>query len=96
MKKILVFALALMLAIPALAFADGNDADITAQGTVVVTAAPDMVTVTANASVSGRSVADAQEGMNAIVQSAKRRPSTAIRPITRCPSPARMWICSTA
>ena len=43
MKKILVFALALMLAIPALAFADGNDADITAQGTVVVTAAPDMV-----------------------------------------------------
>ena len=67
MKKILVFALALMLAVPALAFADGNDADITAQGTVVVTAAPDMVTVTANASVSGRSVADAQEGMNAIV-----------------------------
>lgn len=41
MKKILVFALALMLAVPALAFADGNDADITAQGTVVVTAAPD-------------------------------------------------------
>ena len=39
MKKILVFALALMLAVPALAFADGNDADITAQGTVVVTAA---------------------------------------------------------
>lgn len=27
MKKILVFALALMLAVPALAFADGNDAD---------------------------------------------------------------------
>lgn len=26
MKKILVFALALMLAVPALAFADGNDA----------------------------------------------------------------------
>lgn len=73
MKKILVFALALMLAIPALAFADGNDADITAQGTVVVTAAPDMVTVTANASVSGRSVADAQEGMNAIVQSATQK-----------------------
>ena len=39
MKKILVFALALMLAIPALAFADGNDADITAQGTATVTAA---------------------------------------------------------
>ena len=73
MKKILVFALALMLAIPTLAFADGNDADITAQGTVVVTAAPDMVTVTANASVSGKSVADAQEGMNAIVQSATQK-----------------------
>ena len=71
MKKILVFALALMLAIPALAFADRDSAEIAAQGTVVVTAAPDMVTVTANASVSGRSVADAQEGMNAIVQSAK-------------------------
>ena len=73
MKKILAFALALMLAVPALAFADENDADITAQGTVVVTAAPDMVTVTANASVSGRSVADAQEGMNAIVQSATQK-----------------------
>lgn len=73
MKKILVFALALMLAIPALAFADGNDADITAQGTATVTAAPDMVTVTVNASVSGRSVADAQEGMNAIVQSATQK-----------------------
>ena len=30
MKKILAFALALMLAIPAMAFADGRDADITA------------------------------------------------------------------
>lgn len=73
MKKILVFALALMLAVPALAFADGDSAEIAAQGTVVVTAAPDMVTVTANASVSGRSVADAQEGMNAIVQSATQK-----------------------
>lgn len=73
MKKILVFALALMLAIPALAFADRDSAEIAAQGTVVVTAAPDMVTVMANASVSGRSVADAQEGMNAIVQSATQK-----------------------
>lgn len=40
---------------------------------MVVTAVPDMVTVTANASVSGRSVADAQEGMNAIVQSATQK-----------------------
>ena len=73
MKKILAFALALMLAIPALAFADGNDADITAQGTAVVTADADMVTVTANASVSGKSVADAQEGMNRIIESVTQK-----------------------
>ena len=74
MKKILVFALALMLAIPALAFADRDSAEIAAQGTVVVTAAPDMVTVTANASVSGRSVADAQDGARTeYKKSAKKR-----------------------
>lgn len=38
MKKFLAFALALMLAIPAMAFADGRDADITALGTATVTA----------------------------------------------------------
>ena len=54
MKKILAIALALMLAIPALAFADGNDADIVAQGAADVTAAPDMVTVTANAGCFGQ------------------------------------------
>ena len=73
MKKMLTFALALMLAIPALAFADGSSADITAQGTAVVKADADMVTVTANASVSGQSVADAQEGMNKIIESVTQK-----------------------
>ena len=69
MKKWLAFALALMLAIPAMAFADGRDADITAQGTATVTAEPDMVTVTANASVSAKTVGEAQEAMNKIIAS---------------------------
>ena len=38
MKKILAFALALMLAIPALAFADGNDVQIVVQGAAEVIA----------------------------------------------------------
>ena len=41
MKKIFAIALALMLAIPALAFADGNDVQIVVQGAAEVTAAPD-------------------------------------------------------
>ena len=54
MKKIFAIALALMLAIPALAFADGNDVQIVVQGAAEVTAVPDMVKVTANAGVSSR------------------------------------------
>ena len=73
MKKMLAFALALMLAVPALAFADEKDAEITAQGTAVVTAAPDLVTVTANANVSGQTVADAQEGINKIIESVTQK-----------------------
>ena len=69
MKKFLAFALALMLVVPAMAFADGKDADITAQGTATVTAEPDMVTVTANASVSAKTVGEAQEAMNKIIAS---------------------------
>lgn len=38
-----------------------------------VTADADMVTVTANASVSGKSVADAQEGMNRIIESVTQK-----------------------
>ena len=60
MKKILAFALALMLAIPAMAFADGRDADITALGTATVTADPNQVTVIANASVTAKTVGETQ------------------------------------
>ena len=38
MKKIFAIALALMLAIPALAFADGNDVQIVVQGAAEVIA----------------------------------------------------------
>lgn len=69
MKKILAFALALMLALPAMALADGNSADITVQGTGEVTGSADMVTVTANASVTGKNVTEAQTGMNQIIES---------------------------
>lgn len=69
MKKFLAFALALMLAIPAMAFADGRDADITALGTATVTADPDQVTVIANASVTAKTVGETQEAMNKIIAS---------------------------
>ena len=69
MKKILAFALALMLAIPAMAFADGRDADITALGTATVTADPNQVTVIANASVTAKTVGETQEAMNKIITS---------------------------
>ena len=73
MKKILAIALALMLAIPALAFADGNDVQIVVQGAAEVTAAPDMVKVTANAGVSGKTIAEAQAGMNKIIDAVTRK-----------------------
>ena len=88
MKKILAFALALMLAIPAMAFADGRDADITALGTATVTADPNQVTVIANASVTAKTVGETQE--------ATPRPSRGIRRIIRCASPATTSKCSTA
>ena len=69
MKKFLAFALALMLAIPAMAFADGRDADITALGTATVTADPNQVTVIANASVTAKTVGETQEAMNKIITS---------------------------
>lgn len=71
MKKMLAFVLALMLAVPALALADG--AEITAQGTATVTAAPDQVTVTVGASVTARTVADAREQMDAIVSGVTKK-----------------------
>lgn len=70
MKKWMVLALAaLMLMTAGLALAD-DDAEITAQGTAVVTGTPDVVTVTANASADAASVADAQDGISRIVESA--------------------------
>ena len=73
MKKIFAIALALVLAIPALAFADGNDVQIVVQGAAEVTAAPDMVKVTANAGVSGKTIAEAQAGMNKIIDAVTRK-----------------------
>ena len=66
-------ALALMLAIPALAFADGNDVQIVVQGAAEVTAAPDMVKVTANAGVSGKTIAEAQADTNKIIDAVTRK-----------------------
>ena len=73
MKKIFAIALALMLAIPALAFADGNDVQIVVQGAAEVTAAPDMVKVTANAGVSGKTIAEAQADTNKIIDAVTRK-----------------------
>lgn len=70
MKKWVALALAaLMLMTAGLALAD-DDTEITVQGTAVVTGTPDIVTVTANASADAASVADAQDGINRIVESA--------------------------
>ena len=73
MKKIFAIALALVLAIPELSFADRNDVQIVVQGAAEVTAAPDMVKVTANAGVSGKTIAEAQAGMNKIIDAVTRK-----------------------
>ena len=73
MKRFFAIALALMLAIPALAFADGNDVQIVVQGAAEVTAAPDMVKVTANAGVSGKTIAEAQADTNKIIDAVTRK-----------------------
>lgn len=68
MKKILAFVLTLAVMLCAgIALAD--DADITVQGTAVISANPDMVSVTANASVNGKTVASAQEEISKIIES---------------------------
>ena len=59
--------------IPALAFADGNDVQIVVQGAAEVTAAPDMVKVTANAGVSGKTIAEAQADTNKIIDAVTRK-----------------------
>ena len=73
MKKIFAIAIALVLAIPVLAFADGNDVQIVVQGAAEVTAAPDMVKVTANAGVSGKTIAEAQADTNKIIDAVTRK-----------------------
>lgn len=66
MKKILVAILALVMVFSAaIALAD---TEITARGTATVTAQPDMVSVTANASVTAATVAQAQADMNKIIE----------------------------
>lgn len=46
---------------------------IVVQGAAEVTAAPDMVKVTANAGVSGKTIAEAQAGMNKIIDAVTRK-----------------------
>lgn len=71
MKKGMAFLLAalLLMMTAGLALAD-NDAEITAQGTATITAKPDMVSLMANASVVGGSVAEAQKKVSEIIAQA--------------------------
>ena len=69
-NKILSLLLAVMMIFAASVALADDDAQITAQGTAQVMADPDMVTVTANASVTAGTVGSAQEEMNRIVASA--------------------------
>ena len=66
MKKFVAILLAALLLLPALAMAEGG-CEITAQGTAVITAEPDMVSVIASAEVSSGAVADAQSQISAII-----------------------------
>ena len=58
-KKLLALALAALLLIPALAWAE-SACEITAQGSAVITAEPDIVSISANAEVTCETVAEAQ------------------------------------
>ena len=69
-RKILAMLLAVMMIFSASAALADDDAQITAQGTAQVMADPDMVTVSANASVMAGTVGSAQEEMNKIVANA--------------------------
>ena len=65
-KKWLALALAALLLIPALACAEGA-CEITAQGTAVITAEPDIVSVSANAEITCDTVAQAQAELSETV-----------------------------
>lgn len=68
MKKMIAMVLALAMTLTSVfALAEADEASITVQGTATVTAEPDMVSVTANASITDPSVSGAQEKMNAII-----------------------------
>ncbi len=71
MKKGIACLLAALLLVAAagLALADG-DAEITAQGTATITAKPDMVSLQASASVTGSTVAEAQQKVSEIIERA--------------------------
>lgn len=77
MKKWIAAALAavmmLSVSVCALAQEEVSVSKITVQGTAKVSADPDLVTVTANASVTAGSVSAAQGDMNAIVESATKK-----------------------
>lgn len=77
MKKILAAALAAVMMMSMGAYALAEDAaavsKITVQGTATVCADPDLVTVTANASVAAGSVSAAQNEMNTIVENATKK-----------------------
>ena len=81
MKKWMAAALAAVMLLSMSAGALAQDvpveaaqiSKITVQGTAKVTADPDMVTVTANASVTAATVGSAQEQMNAIVETATNK-----------------------
>lgn len=67
MMAVLLAAVMMSMDVCALAQDVSSASRITVQGTAAVTAEPDMVTVTANASVTAETVGSAQEQMNAIV-----------------------------
>ena len=66
MRKWAAMALCALLLLPALALADGG-CEITAQGTAVIHAEPDIVSVTARAEVAAKTVAEAQAQISDVV-----------------------------
>lgn len=67
MKKFLALALALLMLLASSAAL--AEADITARGSATVTAQPDMVSITASATVNAATVAQAQEQINKVIGS---------------------------
>ncbi len=67
MKKVLAIALAMLMLLPALAFAE-DGCEITARGNAVINVDPDMVSVTANAQVTADTVSQAQTQMSEIIK----------------------------